>query len=194
MELFIAEWLKRCKASIEINTRAELDLSHKNEDNHLQVYLTESDLCYKLNNNSEEEIKLKYSDRALANLLISGRNMSINRRYLLMVFGDQWKKLILKSDIKIRAMKLFEFSLPEQDYILIPFLYKSNYFQENKAIECTAEQLSDLCKWIKPRLKENLSTSEIRKEYTSMIKYLDDLVMSFDDFKESWKTKRKLDM
>ncbi|MFA6209665.1 MAG: hypothetical protein WC714_09600 [Candidatus Obscuribacterales bacterium] len=114
-----------------------------------------------------------------------------NRRYLLPCFG-KFNVLGLKEEGLIHAGKILpRFKKNKTPLLLLPFMFTSFTKSQKANVQAKEQQLIDLCKWVQPRLAEEISIEEIHKLYLDLVEHIDQRVMMQSEFKKEWEEARQ---
>jgi hypothetical protein len=168
--LFLAEWVKLPNKSISVVSGHDVGL----EEDPFDVY-------YSL----KSVPQVPYSKPGLAWHLLSASRLSFtNSRFILRIQGDEWSSLYLRENVDVQASEIFDYVPRVGGRVLLPFLYRANNNTYNGSIEVTS--LDELCAWIKPRLINDLSISEIRERYDRLINYIDNEIMRKSRYRKEW--------
>lgn len=141
----------------------------------------------------KQEKQPLYSQMALClELARKLRTVHNNERYYIpwqKFLPKSSKKLILNKKSKITARPLFEIIGACDEYILLPYLFKTAGFRSNSESVASLLRIEEFAKIVSKYLKETISADEILPIYEELDSFLDEMMVD-SPYKHLWKVER----
>lgn len=108
--------------------------------------------------------------KAITDIIIN-RNSNRRMRYTLEVEDAFFPELHLSGNNYYNTSSIFPFSSPNTSKIILPYSFRNNGYELPDAM------IKEFCKWIQPKLINQLTTQEVENHYRNLILYVDETVM-----------------
>lgn len=105
---------------------------------------------------------------------------------------NRFTRLSLARETSLYARNLFPLVATGDTDVLLPFLFRGAVRDNGVSIEVTSEQLTRLCCWVSPRLKQPTDLETVQQLYKELIDWIDNEVMGATIFSERWLLARGL--